>query len=394
MVSFKSLSKSSSKSLSLLLNRKFWGSAVLIFVFAVIIALFLAFQQGWFSKFEGLESQPKLLKNYPNIIKILDGAIQKVQTNPRVNGQDMRYGPLLTELNLVKNRIQNDKTSPNPGYNEFNVMVNKTVNASNDSAMKAQMKVILDTVKPVASAPASTRVAPAHASTTSSKSLKDLYPTIREEIDHMFNSQMITREGVYKQYIHIEPIGKLYNLAVKVLESVDKTDGSGQVALKALLDGFTREEDKTVAHFTQVLGTSQQNVNDFIATYKRNKMLIDFMTRVVNKINDYEYYPSLPFFALNTKNMDIKLGNIKNSDAFKPNPSDDTNTINKKANLQKLYQALLSDYKTVQKGHESFHRFMRYVIENQISIPEMNYFRSLMSYGNISYRFTMGSVEL
>lgn len=54
MVSFKSFSNSNmnSRSFIKLLIRKFWGNglALIILMLAIIIALFLAYQKGWFSK--------------------------------------------------------------------------------------------------------------------------------------------------------------------------------------------------------------------------------------------------------------------------------------------------------------------------------------------------------
>lgn len=78
----KSFSKTRTRSLKLLPNHRFWGTAVLIIIFVIIIALFLAFQQGWFNKLEGYtSSQTSLLSNdYPDIVRKIDENIRLLKT--------------------------------------------------------------------------------------------------------------------------------------------------------------------------------------------------------------------------------------------------------------------------------------------------------------------------
>ena len=402
MVSLRSISKSGSKSLSLLLNRKFWGSAVFIFVFAVIIGLFLAFQQGWFSMFEGLDNPPTLLKKYPDIIPKIDKNIIKVQNHKKEPKRtNMTYGNLLTELTILKRAIQQNisSTNPNPGFNEFKTVYN-TVNASKDTEMKNEMKMIWDKVtqSTPAPAPASTPVAPIIARTPApapastpvapGKSLTQLFPTIKEELTHMFNVQHIELGKAYYQLEDIAPIGNLFHLSGKVVSAVDKTDGSGQAALKALVTGFENEKINLENHYKTRFGVGSFWYNLTMSLIGNNLATVKYMDAVVNGTKTYIRPRTL--FELNRTGMDAMLAKITTSTAFLVNPTDDANLRFKKENLGKLFASVKTEYKNQLMSHEAFHKFMRYAIyygeDLNKNIHEFNYFKSLLDFGNSAYR--------
>ena len=151
-------------------NHRFWAALGLIIVLAIIVMFSIAFQQGWFSKIEGLDTPPPvLLKNYPNIKNVLTGYINTMQSNIPKGGQPYRgIVTALTDIKtLIINANKNDKS--NPGYTKIIDLYNsaKLINkpiiknwANND--LKTIINAIL--IRAPAPAPASRPPAPAPAS--------------------------------------------------------------------------------------------------------------------------------------------------------------------------------------------------------------------------------------
>jgi hypothetical protein len=89
------------KSFSKTSNSKFWGTAILIMIFAIIIALFLAFQQGWFNRLEGYASTNETLlsKDYPDVVKKINENIRLLKTRfPNVQS----FRDIVTTLERIK----------------------------------------------------------------------------------------------------------------------------------------------------------------------------------------------------------------------------------------------------------------------------------------------------